>query len=128
MNNKEKKTKKSSLLRRFMPYYRRYTGIMVKDLLCAALTTICELLLPLIVRNITMRQGGSVAELTVSYVLILGAAYLALRIIDAAAYYYMANTGHVMGARMETDMRRDLFSHLQLLPFKYYPSLLNLSR
>lgn len=120
MNNKEKKTKKSSLLRRFMPYYRRYTGIMVKDLLCAALTTICELLLPLIVRNITMRQGGSVAELTVSYVLILGAAYLALRVIDAAAYYYMANTGHVMGARMETDMRRDLFSHLQLLPFKYY--------
>lgn len=117
---KDKKAKKSSLLRRFMPYYRRYTGIMVKDLLCAALTTICELLLPLIVRNITLRQGGTGAELTVNYVLILGAAYLALRVIDAAAYYYMANTGHVMGARIETDMRRDLFSHLQLLPFKYY--------
>lgn len=118
--SKEKKAKKPSRLKRFMPYYTRYWGIMIKDLLCAALTTICELLLPLIVREITMRQGDSVAELTVNYVLILGAAYLIMRIIDAAAYYYMANTGHVMGARIETDMRRDLFSHLQLLPFKYY--------
>lgn len=116
----EKKIKKSSLLRRFMPYYRRYSGIMVKDLLCAALTTICELLLPLIVREITTRMGGTGVQLTVNFVLMLGAAYLILRVIDAAAYYYMANTGHVMGARIETDMRRDLFAHLQLLPFKYY--------
>ncbi len=112
--------KKPSRLKRFLPYYGRYKGIMVKDLICAALTTVCELLLPLLVREITTRAGGSGAELTVSFVLTLGAAYLALRIIDALAYYYMANRGHVMGARIETDMRRDLFSHLQLLPYKYY--------
>ena len=117
MKNKEKK---ASRLRRFMPYYKNYKGIMIKDLLCAALTTICELLLPLIVREITTRMGGTSAQLTVNYILILGGAYLILRIIDSAAYYYMANTGHVMGAKIETDMRRDLFSHLQLLPFKYY--------
>ncbi len=117
MKNKEKKP---SRLRRFAPYYSKYKGIMIKDLLCAALTTICELLLPLIVREITTRIGGTGAQLTVNYVLILGASYLVLRVIDAAAYFYMANTGHVMGARIETDMRRDLFSHLQLLPFKYY--------
>ncbi len=116
----KKKDKKPSRLKRFAPYYGKYKGIMIKDLLCAALTTICELLLPLIVREITTRIGGNGVQLTVNYVLILGATYLILRIIDAAAYYYMANTGHVMGARIETDMRRDLFSHLQLLPFKYY--------
>lgn len=115
-----KKDKKPSRLKRFAPYYVKYKGIMIKDLLCAALTTICELLLPLIVREITTRIGGNGVQLTVNYVLILGATYLILRVIDAAAYYYMANTGHVMGARIETDMRRDLFSHLQLLPFKYY--------
>lgn len=117
MKNKERKP---SRLKRFMPYYKNYKGTMVKDLLCAALTTICELLLPLIVREITTRMGGGSAQLTVNYILILGGTYLILRIIDSAAYYYMANTGHVMGAKIETDMRRDLFSHLQLLPFKYY--------
>lgn len=116
----KEKNKKKSRLRRFMPYYAKYKGIMIKDMICAALTTVCELLLPLIVREITNRIGGSTAELTVNYILILGGTYLLLRVIDAAAYYYMANTGHVMGARIETDMRRDLFSHLQLLPFKYY--------
>lgn len=114
------KKKKPSRLRRFAPYYGKYKGIMVKDLLCAALTTVCELLLPLLVREITTRIGGDGVQLTVNYILILGAAYLILRVIDSAAYFYMANTGHVMGARIETDMRRDLFSHLQLLPFKYY--------
>lgn len=117
MKNKEKKPSK---LRRFLPYYGKYKGIMIKDMLCAALTTVCELLLPLLVREITTRAGGSTTELTVNFVLMLGATYLILRVIDAAAYYYMANTGHVMGARIETDMRRDLFAHLQLLPFKYY--------
>lgn len=114
------KEKKASRLRRFMPYYGKYKGIMIKDLICAALTTICELLLPLLVREITTRAGGGAEQLTVNFVLTLGALYLTLRVIDGLAYYYMANTGHVMGARIETDMRRDLFSHLQLLPFKYY--------
>lgn len=117
---KEKKKSRASNLRRFLPYYKRYAGVMTKDMLCASLTTICELLLPLLVREITRRAGESPLELTVNFVLILGGAYLLLRIIDALAYYYMANIGHVMGAKIETDMRRDLFSHLQLLPFKFY--------
>jgi len=114
------KTHKKSNLRRFMPYYKKYKSVMIKDMLCAALTTICELMLPLIVREITVRAGGSGAELTINFVLLMGATYLMLRVIDAAAYYYMANKGHVMGASIETDMRRDLFAHLQLLPFRYY--------
>lgn len=116
----KKREKKPSRLKRFMPYYRKYKGIMIKDMICAALTTVCELLLPLVVREITSRAAGTQAQLTARFVLVLGAAYLIMRIIDAAAYYYMASVGHVMGAKIETDMRRDLFSHLQLLPFKYY--------
>ena len=46
--------------------------------------------------------------------------YLILRLIDAAAQYYMANMGHIMGVYIETDMRRDAFTHLQRLSHTYY--------
>ena len=93
---------------------------MVLDLFCAALTTLCELILPLIVREITDKATSVPMTLTVTLVLRLGALYLVLRIIDTVANYYMASVGHIMGTRIETDMRRDFFGHLQKLSFSYY--------
>ena len=93
---------------------------MILDLFCAALTTLCELVLPLIVREITDKATSTPMALTVSLVLRLGAVYLILRIIDTVANYYMASVGHIMGTRIETDMRRDFFGHLQKLSFSYY--------
>ena len=90
------------------------------DLFCAALTTICELVLPLIATSITRRATTDLASLTVAFVLKLGGLYLVLRAIDAAANYYMQSVGHIMGSHIETDMRTDLFSHLQKLSFNYY--------
>ena len=90
------------------------------DLLCAALTTVVEIVLPLIAREITGRAETDVASLTPSFILTCGAIYLVLRLIDTAAYYYMASTGHIMGTKIETDMRRDFFTHLQKLSFSYY--------
>ena len=112
--------KTSTLLRRFAPYFKKYRGVLALDLFCASLTTVCELVLPLMVRFITERGMNDMASLTVALVLKIGGLYLVLRIIDAAANYYMQNIGHVMGAYIETDMRRDLFEHLQKLPFSYY--------
>ena len=112
--------KTSTLLRRFSPYFKKYRGVLALDLFCASLTTVCELVLPLMVRFITERGMNDMASLTVALVLKIGGLYLVLRIIDAAANYYMQNIGHVMGAYIETDMRRDLFEHLQKLPFSYY--------
>ena len=63
---------------------------------------------------------NDLSGLTVSYILRVGALYLVLRLIDGAANYFMANTGHVMGARIETDMRRDAFDHLQKLSDSYF--------
>lgn len=102
----------------FCRYYKPYKGIIALDLICAALSTVCELVFPLIVRNITNAATGG--TLVLSLVLKLGIFYMFLRIIDTFANYYMANIGHVMGARLETDMRRDLFDHLQKLSFKFY--------
>ncbi|MBR0599157.1 ABC transporter ATP-binding protein [Sinanaerobacter chloroacetimidivorans] len=112
--------KTTYLIRRFAPYFKKYKWILLLDLFCAALTTVCELVLPLIVRYITDKGMNDLEALTVEIILSIGGIYLALRLIDVAANYFMANVGHVMGAKIETDMRRDLFSHLQDLSYSYY--------
>ena len=99
------KTGKTHPLKRFLPYYKPYTKDLVFDLFCAALTTMCELALPLIVRNITGRAESEPETLTVTLILTFGGVYLLMRLIDTLAYYFMANRGHIVGAKMETDMR-----------------------
>ncbi len=112
--------KTSTLLKRFVPYYKKYTGIMVMDLFCAALTTICEMVLPLILRHITNVGMRDLSLLTVRTIVNIGILYFALRVVDGLASYYMAYTGHVMGAAIETDMREDAFAHLQKLSDNYF--------
>lgn len=112
--------KTTRLLKRFLPYYKPYISTMILDLLCACLTTGCELILPLIVREITGRATENIESLTVPFILTAGAIYLVLRIIDTAANYYMAAIGHIMGSKIETDMRSDFFKHLEKLSFGFY--------
>ena len=120
----EKKTDRQmparELLKRFAPYFIKYKGMLLFDLFCAALTTVCEIVFPLIVRAVTNRAMTSPEEITVPWVLMLGLLYLALRVIDAAGAYWMQSRGHFMGARIERDMRGDLFEHLQKLSFTFY--------
>ena len=106
--------------RRFVSYFRPYRGTLAVDLLCAALTTVCEIVLPLLIRRITNTAQTDIALLTVQMILGFAAVYFVLRIVDAVANYYMANIGHVMGARIETDMRRDAYAHLQQLSNTYF--------
>ena len=115
-----KKTGNIRLIGRFMPYYKKYKWIMVLDLFCAALTTLCELVLPLIVREITDAATSTPMALTFELIIRSGVLYIILRIIDTVANYYMASVGHIMGTKIETDMRRDFFGHLQKLSFSYY--------
>ena len=108
------------LIKRFVPYFKKYKGVLFLDLFCAALTTVCELVFPLIVRYITDMGMNHLESLTVQIILTLGGFYLVLRLIDTAANYYMADVGHIMGAKIETDMRKELFAHLQKLSYSYY--------
>ena len=118
----ENTPKKSTfkLLKRFLPYYKPYLGIVIVDLICAALTTVCEMVLPLIIKHITNSAISETAALIITDVLKLGGLYLFLKIVDTVAQYYMAYIGHTMGVRLETDMRRDLFSHIQKLSFSFF--------
>ena len=105
---------------KFIKYYKPYIGIIILDLLCASLTTICELVFPKLVSYITDTAITTPDLLLISTIFKIGGIYLFLRIVDTLANYYMANQGHIMGAKLEKDMRRDLFNHLQKLPFSYY--------
>ncbi len=109
-----------TLVKRFLPYFAKHKKTVLFDLICAALTTVCELVLPMIVRTITEKATTDVSALTVQFVLTMGGFYLLLRVIDAAANYFMQSVGHIMGSKMETDMRGDLFHHVQKLSFGYY--------
>ena len=108
------------LLKRFLPYYKKHWRVIVTDLFCAGLTTICDLVLPMIIRYITNTGMRDLASLTAGVVGKLALLYLVLRVIDCLANYYMADMGHVMGARIETDMRRDAYGHLQKLSNTFY--------
>lgn len=108
------------MLKKLLPYYKKYSGLFALDMFCSALTTVCEIALPLIVRKITDRAAHDVHDLTAELIIKIVGFYILLRIIDTAANYYTASGGHIMGARIETDMRNDLFSHLQDMSYSFY--------
>lgn len=116
--NSEYKT--SELIRRFLPYYKKHKGVLIMDLFCASLTTVCDLVLPMILRYLTNTGLNDLESLTIGIVGKLALLYLVLRIIACLANYYMAYQGHIMGAGMETDMRRDAYAHLQQLSNTYF--------
>ncbi len=112
--------KNIELTRRFFPYLKKYLHILVLVLFCTALTSVCELALPLIVRQITDDGIKDVSLLTPHRIALTALAYVAMRGVDALGEYVRAYVGHSMGVRIETDMRRDLFAHLQKMPFSFY--------
>ena len=109
-----------ALIRRFLPYLAKHKAVLFLDLFCAALTTLCDIILPKIMSTITNSAMGVGITLTTGIVLKLAGIYFVLRIIDGAAQYFMSGIGHIMGVHIETDMRRDAFDHLLLLDHTYY--------
>lgn len=113
-------TSSGALIRRFLPYLAKYKKTLFIDLFCAAMTTLCDIILPKIMSTITNSAMGVGITLTAGIVLKLAAVYFVLRIIDGAAQYFMSGIGHIMGVHIETDMRRDAFDHLLKLDHTYY--------
>lgn len=108
-----------NLIKRVMPYFKKYKFILMFDLFCAALTTLTDMVLPMILRRIT-NAGLGTYSLTREMIYRMAALLLVIKIIDLLAGYYMTKTGHIMGAKIETDMRYDVFQHLQKLSDSYF--------
>lgn len=117
---KERSMKRNlNLIKRVMPYFKKYKFILMFDLFCAALTTLTDMVLPMILRRLT-NAGLGTYSLTREMIYRMAALLLVIKIIDLLAGYYMTKTGHIMGAKIETDMRYDVFQHLQKLSDSYF--------
>ena len=108
------------LIRRFWPYLKKYRHLLLLDLFFASLTTLCDIVLPMIMRWLTNSAMGLGEVLTIKPVIRMACIYAALRLVDAGSFFYMQSQGHIMGVHIETDMRRDAFDHLQRLSGTYY--------
>ncbi len=109
-------------LKKFVSYYRPYLGLLLTDLACAFIMSAIALALPLCTRYITKNvlEGQMPNALTQIY--LMGALMLGLVAIHTACNMFVDYQGHAMGARMEGDMRSELFAHYQKLSFAFYDS------
>jgi len=108
------------LFQKFTKYYKPYRFLFYMDLFCALIVSAIDLSFPLILnilnRGVFLGEGQNIIK-TIG---VVGVLLLCMYVVRYFAQYFITSWGHIMGARMESDMRQDLFSHLQKLSFSYY--------
>ena len=107
--------------KKFLSYYKPYKVLFFSDLFCAHLVAIISLIYPMIVRYITntVLINYEIHE-AVQIIIKLAAVMLGLALIELFCNFYVAYKGHMMGAKMEFDMRNEIFTHFQTLSFNFY--------
>ncbi|CDI49949.1 multidrug resistance ABC transporter ATP-bindingand permease protein [Clostridium tetani 12124569] len=110
-------------LKRFTAYYKPYKGMFFMDMFCALTLSMIDLIFPLIVRYLLndIYVNKSSSEI-IYFVGLIGLGLLIMYVVKYFCQYYISSWGHIMGARMEADMREDIFLHLQKQSFSYYDS------
>lgn len=105
------------MLRSFAHYYKPHWKLFVFDMICALIAAGCDLVYPVVSRNII---NTYIPDKNIRLILTWCAALLVIYIIQTVMQYFMQYQGHIVGVRMQADMRRDVFEHLQKLPFSYF--------
>ncbi len=116
MEKKSYNTK--DLLGKFIPYYKPYKGILAADLFASALTTVSQLVLPLLLSYLT--DWAQLGLLDANRVIKVGIIYVVTKTIEVVARYFMQSIGHIMGAKIERDMRKDVFNHLLAMDTEFF--------
>ena len=108
------------VMRKFIRYYRPYRKIFILDMICALLISVIDLAFPQVLNylNKTLYLDTKEAILNSLGLLLIG--LFIMYGVRALCRYYVSGQGHIMGARMESDMRQDLFNHYEKLSFSYY--------
>ncbi|MDE2635060.1 MAG: ABC transporter ATP-binding protein [Chloroflexota bacterium] len=106
--------------RKFLSFYRPYLGTLALDLLCAFIVSAITLILPLCVRHITQNLLGAGVADPIGEIGVMAMIMLALVLAHTLCTLFVDYQGHMMGAKMERDMRRELFAHYQKLSFSFY--------
>ncbi|MCX7771943.1 MAG: ABC transporter ATP-binding protein/permease [Clostridia bacterium] len=107
-------------LKQFISYYKPYKGMFFLDMFCALILSGIDLIFPMLIKYLMDEVYGKRPPNMLTIILMTSAALLGMYIIRYFCQYYITSWGHIMGARMEADMRKDLFCHLQRLSFSYY--------
>ena len=107
-------------LKKMAGYYKPYMGTFVLDMFFAFLASLISLVIPLVVRYITTNVTNMDTSFAVKQITIICGILVILVLIQFAANYFITNIGHVMGAKMEYDMRAEIFDHYQKLSFSFY--------
>ena len=107
-------------LKKFIQYYAPYKAVFFLDLICAALISLVDLAFPQILRTLTKTLFTEDASRILSSLLPIAVGLFLMYIVQAFCKYYVSYQGHMMGARMERDMRQQLFDHYEKLSFSYY--------
>ena len=107
-------------LKRLVSYYKPYKGLFFSDLFFAVLGAGVTLVIPLIVRYITNTVVNQPVQEATDLIVKLGIFMVVLVLVEAFCNFYIAYYGHIMGARIERDMRNEIFGHYQKLSFAFY--------
>ena len=107
-------------LKKMISYYKPYLGVFFIDMFFALLAAVAALVIPLIVRYITSTVVYLPEQDAVKTIGKLALFMVALVAIQCYSNYYISNNGHVMGAKIEYDMRAEIFAHYQKLSFAFY--------
>lgn len=106
--------------RKLLSYYKPYKWLFLSDMFFAVLGAAVTLVIPLIVRYITAHIDAMAVDQAVQMVLRLGVLMIGLVLIEFVCNFYIAYFGHIMGAKIEYDMRNEIFAHYQKLSFAFY--------
>lgn len=106
--------------KKFIQYYAPYKGVFFLDLVCAAVISLVDLAFPQILRTMTKTLFTETPEKILHALLPVGIVLLIVYLVQMGCKYYVSYQGHMMGARMERDMRQQLFEHYEKLSFSYY--------
>ena len=107
-------------IKKFIHYYGPYKAVFFIDLICAAVISLVDLAYPQILRTMTKTLFTQDKDIILHALPVIGISLFVMYIIQSLCKYYVTCQGHMMGARMERDMRRELFDHYQELSFSYY--------
>ena len=107
-------------LKKMIAYYRPYIGTFLLDMFFAFLASLISLVIPMVVRYITSNVINMEADIAVRRVITLSSLLIVLVLLQFLSNYYIAYIGHVMGAKMEYDMRAEIFDHYQKLSFSFF--------
>ena len=107
------------MIKRFAAYFKPHKALFFADMAAAIILSLCDLLYPSLTRDMLNRY---IPDKNMKMLMVLAAVLLLVYLVNTAMNYFVTYYGHVVGVRIQADMRRDMLDHLERLPLSYFDS------